>query len=81
MFSVLWNTLQSCNMYYRPDSDENPLSVDMLKIAFDQELRMTLYRHWSIIEAINHSPNIACKFRVWTMKGRKKLNEYLADMG
>ena len=40
-----------------------------------------LYRHWSLFDSIMHTPATACKFRVWTMKGKKRLQEFLADMG
>ncbi|XP_022797063.1 cell division control protein 45 homolog [Stylophora pistillata] len=44
-------------------------------------LRLSLYRHWSLFDSICNSRYTACRFRVWTMKGKKKLNEFLADMG
>jgi len=66
---------------HRPEGDDNALSVDSLKLAFEQELQLVLYRHWSLFESILHTPNIACKFRVWTLKGKKRLQEFLADMG
>jgi hypothetical protein len=42
---------------------------------------MVLLRHWSILESIHHSIDLACLFKVWTNKGKKKLNEFLADLG
>ena len=42
---------------------------------------MVLLRHWSIMESIYHSIDLACLFKVWTNKGKKKLNEFLADLG
>ena len=33
------------------------------------------------MESINHSIDLACLFKVWTNKGKKKLNEFLADLG
>ncbi|XP_002736001.2 cell division control protein 45 homolog [Saccoglossus kowalevskii] len=57
------------------------VSVDCLRIAFNRELRLSLYRHWSIFDSLFHSVYTACSFKVWTMKGKKKLHEFLADMG
>ena len=71
-----------CALFYRTnDNEENPVSVDCLRIAFDTELGLTLYRHWSLFESLCHSEYMACRFRVWTMKGKKRLHEFLADMG
>ncbi|XP_077995544.1 cell division control protein 45 homolog [Glandiceps talaboti] len=65
-----------------PLNDEDmAVSVDCLRIAFNRELRLSLYRHWSIFESLCHSVYTACSFKVWTMKGKKKLHEFLADMG
>lgn len=62
-------------------SEDGLASVDCLQLAFEQELRLTLYRHWTLFESLLHSQYIACHFKVWTLKGRKRLHEYLADMG
>ena len=67
--------------FCRPDNDEAPVSINCLRIHFDNELQLMLYRHWSLFESILHTPTTACKFRVWTMKGKKRLQEFLADMG
>ena len=65
--------------FYR-DNDEI-ISVNCLKIMYDDELQLSLYRHWSLFESLCHSINMACKFKVWTLKGQKKLHEFLAEMG
>ena len=57
------------------------ISVNCLKIMYDDELQLSLYRHWSLFESLCHSINMACKFKVWTLKGQKKLHEFLAEMG
>ncbi|XP_071094476.1 cell division control protein 45 homolog [Haliotis cracherodii] len=66
---------------HRGDDEENLISINCLKIVFDEELTLTMYRHWSLFESICHSVGMACKFKVWTLKGQKKLNEFLAEMG
>lgn len=63
------------------DSEENGTSINCMKITFDLELRLALYRHWSIYDSLYHSNYTACRFRVWTMKGRRRLHEFLAELG
>ncbi|XP_063448909.1 cell division control protein 45 homolog [Mytilus trossulus] len=66
---------------HRGDDEDNIISINCLKIVFDEELQLTLYRHWSLFDSICHSVNLACKFKVWTLKGQKRLHEFLAEMG
>lgn len=62
-------------------SSEDLMSVNALKIVQIDDLNMVLLRHWTILESINHSIDLACLFKMWTSKGKKKLNEFLADLG
>ena len=57
------------------------VSINCLKIAHIDDLSMVMLRHWTILESINHSIDLACLFKMWTNKGKKKLNEFLADLG
>ncbi|PVD33123.1 hypothetical protein C0Q70_08572 [Pomacea canaliculata] len=66
---------------HRVDGADNVLSINCLRIAFDEELQLLLYRHWSLFESLCHSLSTACKFKVWTLKGQKRLHEFLAEMG
>ncbi|CAH1118663.1 unnamed protein product [Phaedon cochleariae] len=52
-----------------------------LKITFEKDLRLTLYRHWSVESSLKYSMFPAVKMKLWSLKGDKKLNELLADMG
>lgn len=63
------------------DSEGNGTSINCMKISFDHELRLSLYRHWSLFDSLCHSSYTACRFRVWTIKGKKRLHEFLADIG
>jgi cell division control protein 45 len=45
------------------------------------EFRFFLYRHWSIFDAMYHSPYIASKMPVWQAQGTTRLKELLAKMG
>ena len=76
------HSLYPCFFFsYRGDDEDNIISINCLKIVFDEELQLTLYRHWSLFDSIRHSVNMACKFKVWTLKGQKRLHEFLAEMG
>lgn len=76
---------------HRPGTGSNPnntnsaniddVSINCLKIAHVDDINMCLLRHWSILESIYHSIDLACLFKMWTNKGKKKLNEFLADLG
>lgn len=57
------------------------VSINCLKIAHVDDINMVMLRHWSILESIYHSIDLACLFKMWTNKGKKKLNEFLADLG
>lgn len=62
-------------------SSDDLMSVNALKIVQIDDLNMALIRHWTILESVNHSIDLACLFKLWTSKGKKKLNEFLADLG
>ncbi|XP_047236455.1 cell division control protein 45 homolog [Girardinichthys multiradiatus] len=66
---------------HRNEDEENSLSIDCMRISFEYDLRLTLYQHWSLYESICNSYYTACCFNLWTLKGQKKLQEFLADMG
>lgn len=52
-----------------------------IKITYENDLFLALYRHWSIKESIKNSIYSACKMKLWTLNGKKKLNELLVEMG
>ncbi|XP_066947655.1 cell division control protein 45 homolog isoform X2 [Macrobrachium rosenbergii] len=59
--------------------DDQPL--DCLRITFEKELQLALYRHCSLVESMRHSLYPATSLRLWTLKGEKRLCELLAEMG
>lgn len=61
-----------------PDSD---LPKDVMKISGDRELNLSLYRHWTLFKALQHTAYTAMKFRTFSLKGEDKLQEFLADLG
>ncbi|XP_046871779.1 cell division control protein 45 homolog [Hypomesus transpacificus] len=66
---------------HRNEDEENSLSIDCMRISFEYDLRLTLYQHWSLYESICNSCYTSCNFKLWSMHGQKKLQEFLADMG
>lgn len=66
---------------HKNEDEENSLSIDCMRISFEYDLRLTLYQHWSLYESICNSCYTACNFKLWTLNGQKKLQEFLADMG
>lgn len=61
--------------------EETVSAVNSMRINFIDEMRLDLYRHWTIYDSLCNSCYTACKFKVWSMKGHKNLLEFLADMG
>uniref|UniRef100_UPI003AAC4732 cell division control protein 45 homolog isoform X3 n=1 Tax=Centroberyx gerrardi TaxID=166262 RepID=UPI003AAC4732 len=66
---------------HRNEDEENSLSIDCMRISFEYDLRLTLYQHWSLYESICNSCYTSCSFKLWSLNGQKKLQEFLADMG
>lgn len=52
-----------------------------LKITCENDLKLVLYRHWSVEASLKFSSFTACRMKLWSFKGDKKLQELLADMG
>ncbi|GFT20456.1 cell division control protein 45 homolog [Nephila pilipes] len=56
-------------------------TASCMKISFDKELNLALYRHWSLYDSIMNSKYTACKFKLWSFKGQKRMLEFLAEIG
>lgn len=52
-----------------------------VKINFEHDLHLALYRHWNVHDSIKHSMYSSCKLKLWTLRGEKKLLELLVEMG
>ncbi|GFG35678.1 hypothetical protein Cfor_11465 [Coptotermes formosanus] len=62
--------------------DENSIHhKTAIKITYDKDLQLALYRHWTVEASLRHSMYSAVKLKLWTLRGQKKLNELLAEMG
>ncbi|XP_064485952.1 cell division control protein 45 homolog [Ornithodoros turicata] len=63
------------------ESSTSTAPMNTVNISFDCELQLLLYRHWSLLESLQYTPYTACKFKLWSLKGQKKLQEFLAEIG
>lgn len=52
-----------------------------VKIHYEKDLHLALYRHWSVLDSLKYSIYPACKMKLWTYKGEKVMHELLVDMG
>lgn len=66
---------------HRSEGEESLTSVNCMKISFEYDLDLVLYRHWSLFESLCQSPLTASAFKVWTVNGLRRLHLFLADMG
>lgn len=79
-YSIEIGPLQShANRLQNKTNDTDVLTS--LKITFEKDLRLTLYRHWSVESSLKYSMFPAVKMKLWSLKGDKRLHELLADMG
>ncbi|XP_065055288.1 cell division control protein 45 homolog [Rhopilema esculentum] len=63
------------------NEQDSSSSISSLRLSYEDDLGITLYRHWSLFDSICNTRYTACKFRIWTMKGQKKLHDFLASLG
>uniref|UniRef100_A0A182IUT9 Uncharacterized protein n=1 Tax=Anopheles atroparvus TaxID=41427 RepID=A0A182IUT9_ANOAO len=52
-----------------------------VKIVFESDLQLALFRHWSVLDSLRYSYYPACRLKLWTYKGEKLMHELLVDMG
>ncbi|KAF8630370.1 hypothetical protein AX15_002934 [Amanita polypyramis BW_CC] len=57
------------------------LNPDDVSVRATEELRFTLFRHWTLYDAMYHSSYVASKLGIWKEQGRKRLTGLLAKMG
>jgi len=82
---VVHGTLQShvsrLNAGNREEQAAAGMSINCLRISFEEDLNLQLYRHWTVYDSLNHSPASACQFKIWKLKGQSLLHEFLAAIG
>ncbi|XP_048371066.1 cell division control protein 45 homolog [Sphaerodactylus townsendi] len=66
---------------HRNGDEENSLSIDCMKIAFEYDLCLALYQHWSLYESLCNTCYTSASLKLWSVQGQKKLQEFFADMG
>ncbi|KAB0406847.1 hypothetical protein E2I00_006170 [Balaenoptera physalus] len=44
-------------------------------------LRLALYQHWSLHDSLCNTCYTAARFKLWSLHGQKRLQEFLADVG
>lgn len=59
----------------------NSSAQTAVKISYENDLYLALYRHWSVRESLLNSIYPACQLKLWTLNGKTKLDELLVDMG
>ncbi|WFD33315.1 RSC chromatin remodeling complex ATPase component [Malassezia cuniculi] len=65
-----------------PVADMNVHGADDSAIrVIPEELRFTLYRHWSLEMSMYHTGYVAAKLGIWREKGMSRLRGLLAKMG
>ena len=57
------------------------VNPDDISVRATEELRFTLFRHWTLYDAMFHSSYVAGRLGIWREKGRQKLSGLLAKMG
>ncbi|KAM9194131.1 cell division control protein 45 homolog [Dugong dugon] len=66
---------------HRNEDEEHTLSVDCTRITFEYDLHLALYQHWSLYDSLCNTCYTASRFKLWSVHGQKRLQEFLADMG
>ncbi|OWK14688.1 CDC45 [Cervus elaphus hippelaphus] len=66
---------------HRHEDEEHALSVDCARISFEYDLRLVLYQHWSLHDSLCNTCYTAARFKLWSLHGQKRLQEFLADVG
>ncbi|KAJ8984145.1 hypothetical protein NQ317_017796 [Molorchus minor] len=79
-YSLEVGNLQSHATRLRNRTNDTDVQTS-LRINFEKDLRLNLYRHWSVKSSIKYSMFTAVKMKLWSLKGDKRLHELLADMG
>lgn len=57
------------------------LQQSAIKVTYDNDLQLALYRHWTVEASLRHSMSTAVSLRLWSIKGEQRLKELLAEMG
>ncbi|XP_003690923.1 cell division control protein 45 homolog isoform X1 [Apis florea] len=61
--------------------DDKPQQQSAVKITYDKDLLLVLYRHWTVEASLRHTVPTAVSLRLWSLRGEQRLKELLAEMG
>ncbi|XP_050472079.1 cell division control protein 45 homolog [Bombus huntii] len=61
--------------------DKQEQRQSTVKITYDKDLLLVLYRHWTVEASLRHSVPTAVSLRLWSLRGEQRLKGLLADMG
>ncbi|XP_033226952.1 cell division control protein 45 homolog isoform X2 [Belonocnema kinseyi] len=61
--------------------DGDKLHQSAIKVTYDKDLQLALYRHWTVESSLRHSMPTAVSLRLWSIRGETRLKELLAEMG
>lgn len=64
-----------------PDQPELVTTANHLSVSYDKDLNLKLYREWSIYESLRHTMYVSCRFKIWKLRGHKRLHTFLAELG
>ena len=51
------------------------------RVQYSEEFRFSMLRHWSLYDAMTHSPYVATRLQTWREHGRASLHSLLAHLG
>ena len=51
------------------------------RVQYSEEFRFSMLRHWSLYDAMTHSPYVATRLQTWREQGRVSLHSLLAHLG
>ena len=51
------------------------------RVQYSEEFRFAMLRHWSLYDAMTHSPYVATRMQTWREVGRASLHSLLAHLG
>ncbi|XP_029158158.1 cell division control protein 45 homolog [Nylanderia fulva] len=63
------------------DIDKQQQQHSIVKVTYDKDLQLALYRHWTVEASLKYSMSTAVSLRLWSIRGEQRLKEVLAEMG
>uniref|UniRef100_A0A023F0J3 Putative cdc45 cell division cycle 45-like protein n=1 Tax=Triatoma infestans TaxID=30076 RepID=A0A023F0J3_TRIIF len=64
-----------------PRNNSDRRNANDYSVSSRKDLKLVLYRHWSVQASIRHTLSTATKLKLWTVSGEKRLYRLLAEIG